>query len=72
MNTNAVPGLDIPGLNLLPHSWQGPIVIVTVLLPIAGRAWHAFTGGGGAKGIWNAVIFGTNTPKPTVTPQTKP
>jgi len=67
MNTTNSTGIDIPGLDLLPHSWQGPMLIAVVIGPYLGRAWHAYTLGGGAKGIWSAIVFGTNTPKPVAT-----
>lgn len=34
------------------------------LLPILGRAYYALKNGGGLKGVWNGLIFGTNTPNP--------
>ena len=50
-------------INVLPASWQGWATMALVLVPLLGRAWHAWTANGGAKGIWNAVVFGTNVPK---------
>ena len=49
--------------NALPPAWQlwGTLLLVT-LPPILGRVYHAIVSGGGLKGIWNALIFGTNTP----------
>lgn len=72
MNTNSVPGLDIPGLDLLPHSWQGPILIIGVLSPYITRAYHAFASGGGIKGVLSAIWLGTNSPKQTPTQPTNP
>ncbi len=68
--TNSVPSLDIPGLNLLPVSWQGPVLISAVLFPYVTRAWHGWVNGGGFVGAKNAVLFGTNVPK--TTPSTTP
>jgi hypothetical protein len=64
MNTNAVPttGLQIPGLDLLPQSWQGPILIIAVLAPYLTRAYHALAQGGGIRGVMAAIWLGTNTP----------
>lgn len=50
-------------ISVLPASWQGWATLALVLVPLLGRAWHAWTANGGAKGIWNAVVFGTNVPK---------
>lgn len=38
-------------------------VITVSIIPMVGRAYHVIKNGGGLKGIWNALIFGTNTPK---------
>jgi hypothetical protein len=56
---------NIPGINLLPEKWQ-PVAAFAViwLIPQLGRVYHALASGGGIKGIWSAVMFGTNTPKP--------
>ncbi len=62
MNTNLPPSLQIPGLDLLPVPWQGPILIFAVLFPYLTRAWHGFVNGGGIVGAKNAVLFGTNVP----------
>ena len=48
--------------SVLPVSWQGWATIALVLVPLLGRGWHAWTTNGGAKVIWNAIVFGTNTP----------
>ena len=48
--------------SVLPVSWQGYATIALVLIPLLGRGWHAWVTNGGAKGIWNAIVFGTNTP----------
>ncbi len=68
MNTNLPPSLQIPGLDLLPVSWQGPLLIIIVLSPYVTRAYHALTNGGGAKGVMSAIWFGTNVP-PAPKPQ---
>ena len=63
-DTNAVQtGIQIPGIDLLPHSWQGPVLIIAVLAPYATRAYHALAMGGGIKGVMSAIWLGTNTPK---------
>lgn len=57
-------GIDIPFLDQLPVKFQGPVLLAIFLLPYATRAYHAVSQGGGLRGIWNAIWFGTNTPKP--------
>jgi hypothetical protein len=56
--------LGIPAfiVNLVPLKillWIGALIWI---LPYAGRAWHSYQADGGAKGIINAVVFGTNVP----------
>ena len=36
---------------------------IALAIPLIGRAYHAVTKGGGIVGIWNSIMFGTNTPK---------
>lgn len=52
-----------PILDLIPQGYRGFALACIVLTPILGRCWHALTTNGGLKGVWNALIFGTNTPK---------
>lgn len=54
---------DIPILNLIPEKYRGYVLLLIALAPVLGRAYHAITSGGGLRGIWTALIFGTNTPK---------
>ena len=64
MNTNAPTGLDlVPGINLLPESWRGPVLIIAVLSPYITRAAYSVMNGGGLKGIFTSIWLGTNTPK---------
>lgn len=58
----AAAGFD-PVLNLIPEGWRGFAIAFLVLTPMIGRAWHALTNNGGLRGVWNALIFGTNSPK---------
>ena len=51
---------------VLPESWQAYATFALVLLPLLGRAWHALIHNGGLRGVWNAVMFGTNTPQAKV------
>lgn len=57
-------GDDIPGLNLLPEQLRSWVLIALVLVPLIGRAYKAVANGGGLRGIWSAIVYGTNTPKP--------
>lgn len=52
-----------PILDLIPAGYKGIALAILILTPILGRAYHALKTNGGLKGIWNSIIFGTNTPK---------
>ena len=52
-----------PILNLIPEGYKGLVLAIFILAPILGRAYHAIVSGGGLKGIWQALMFGTNAPK---------
>ncbi len=72
MDTNAVP-TNIPGIDLLPASWQGPALIVLVLFPYVTRGYYALANGGGLVGVARAILWGTNSIKPkTENTETKP
>lgn len=58
--------LSIFPVKLIP--WLFGFVL---LLPYIGRAWHALATKGGIKGIWNAVVMGTNVPVPMEVQKTK-
>ena len=53
---------DIPGINLLPESIRGYVLLFPAFFPYLTRAWHALQTGGGIVGMKNAILFGTNTP----------
>lgn len=54
---------EIPGLNMLPEKWRPfALFFVLWLMPNMGRAYHAIRNNGGLRGVWNAIMFGTNTP----------
>jgi len=53
---------DVPILNLLPERWRGYAVAAVALAPVAGRAYHALRSGGGLRGVWRGILFGTNSP----------
>ena len=36
---------------------------IILAIPMVTRAYHALSKGGGLVGIWNSIMFGTNTPK---------
>lgn len=55
---------DFPDLSqIVPPKYQWLVTLLVVLVPLAGRGWHALRNDGGLVGIWNAILFGTNTPK---------
>lgn len=60
--------LGIPSfvVSLIPLKLVPWIALIIFIIPYAGRAWHAYQSDGGAKGIFNAVVYGTNTPKQIV------
>ena len=62
MDPTTNPAAD-PILDIIPQGYRGFALACIVLTPILGRCWHALTTNGGLKGVWNALIFGTNTPK---------
>ena len=62
MDPTTNPAAD-PILDIIPQGYKGLALACIVLIPILGRVWHALTTNGGLKGVWNALIFGTNTPK---------
>jgi len=66
--TNTSNGLQVPGLDYLPPSWQGPALMLIALSPYITRAYHALSMGGGIKGVMSAIWLGTNVPKPTPPP----
>ena len=38
-------------------------LVILGALPMCTRAYYALKNGGGLVGIWNSIMFGTNTPK---------
>lgn len=50
-------------IDLIPPSWRTPIMIGVLIIPYLTRAYYAIKQGGGLKGIWRAIMFGTNQPK---------
>jgi len=54
---------DIPLLNLLPEKARGWALIAIAAFPYLTRAWHGWKNEGGWRGVRDAILFGTNTPK---------
>lgn len=52
-----------PIVDALPTGWKMPVAIGLLILPYLTRAYYAIKQGGGLRGIWRAIWFGTNTPK---------
>jgi hypothetical protein len=63
--------MDITSIeNLVPDKYKWLVLASAIIIPMAGRAYHAIRSGGGIKGIWNGLIYGTNslqTPQQTLT-----
>lgn len=51
-----------PILDLIPEGYKGAVLTFFLLTPMLGRAYKALSNNGGLKGIWNAIVFGTNSP----------
>lgn len=49
--------------SVLPAKYQGLLALAMVGVPLLGRCYHALRDGGGLVGIWNSIVFGTNTSK---------
>lgn len=47
---------------VVPPQYSGYLALATLTIMILGRVWTALLNNGGLRGIWNAVISGTNTP----------
>ena len=63
--TNSLPpGIDLPGLNLLPHQLQGWVLIFLVLSPMVGRFLSGLKAGGGIKGAFLSIWMGSATVTP--------
>lgn len=45
---------------------------IVVIVAGIGRAIHALRNGGGVIGLWNSLLYGTNTPKSKVDQNEKP
>mgnify|MGYP003351676955 CR=1 FL=1 len=56
------PAAD-PILDLIPPGYRGIAIVMFVGIPYLTRAYHALSNNGGLKGVWNAIMFGTNGPK---------
>ena len=51
-----------PILDLIPAGYKGIALAIVILTPMLGRAYKALANNGGLRGIWNAIVFGTNSP----------
>lgn len=56
---------EIPIIKYLPEKYQGFVLALIAALiwasPYITRAYHALKTGGGLKGIWTSIMYGTNT-----------
>ena len=49
--------------HILPPQYAAYISFGMIAFMTLGRIFHAIAQGGGLIGIWNALLYGTNTPK---------
>ena len=54
-------------LNTNVKDWQLNGVTILLVIQVLGRAFAGLRSGGGLVGIWRGIVFGTNTPKETLT-----
>jgi hypothetical protein len=54
--------------NLIPAKYRTLLMLAAIVVPYAGRAYHALASGGGLMGVYRALLFGTNVPKAEVRP----
>lgn len=52
-----------PIIDVIPQGYRGIAIVLFVGIPYLTRAYHALVNNGGFKGVWNAIMFGTNGPK---------
>lgn len=64
---NLIPA-ELRSLSL--KDWQLNVTTITIGLMVLGRAWRAWRDGGGLMGVWNGFMYGTNTPRATITTNT--
>ena len=50
-------------IHVIPEKWRGTVLVFIAISPYLGRAYHSVINGGGVRGMFNAIWFGTNTPK---------
>ena len=50
--------------NVIPPKYRTLLFVGAIAVPYIGRAWHALASGGGLIGVYRALLFGTNVPKP--------
>jgi hypothetical protein len=48
---------------LIPSKWTPYVIGAVLALPYLTRGWHGWQNAGGLRGLWGAVMNGTNTPK---------
>jgi hypothetical protein len=50
-------------ISSIPEKYRVYVLALILCAPYLTRAYHALAMGGGVKGIWSAIWFGTNQPK---------
>lgn len=58
---------EVPIIDMLPARARGwalfGVAVTAWGAPYVTRAYHALRNGGGIRGVWNGIWFGTNQPK---------
>lgn len=58
--------------HLIPEPYRVWFAIAVLCIPYVTRSYHALVSGGGLRGIWRGVMFGTNQPKEPVPTDSQP
>ena len=46
----------------IPDKYKTWVFLALLVIPYITRAYHAVRNGGGLRGIYRSILFGTNTP----------
>ena len=55
--------IDPEVAKIIPSKWVPYVLFSLAMLPYLTRAWHGWKDAGGWRGVWGAVMNGTNVPK---------
>ena len=48
--------------NIVPQKYHTLVLLITFSIPYITRAFRSMVKGGGVRGVWNSIMFGTSTP----------